>query len=222
MFELFESIIGDTMTVGTYAACIGVALACGVIAALAASFRNHISAGFAASLILLPPIVCTLLLMVNKNVGTGIAVAGAFSLVRFRSAPGKAREIVFIFLVMTAGLCCSAGYIWIGLLLTALISLIAAALGKVSFAADRELELKITIPESLNYTEEFDDLFSQYTRYCKLTKVKTSNMGSLYKIDYRLKLKDDSQAKQFLDDLRCRNGNLEIMLCNAGERSEEL
>ena len=171
---------------------------------------------------MLPIIVTTVILMVNDNVGTGIAVAGAFSLVRFRSAPGKARDISAIFLVMTAGLACAAGYIAISLLFTLIASGVILLLSRIPMSCDRFVALHVTVPESIHFADAFDDLFGQYTKSWRLLKAKTSNMGSLYKLDYKIEMKDPSTVQEFLDAMRCRNGNLEIAILNDTEGEDEL
>ena len=221
MSALFQSISSGTITGFTYFVGLGVAFLCGLIAAFAASYRARVSKSFVISLILLPAIVHTVIIMVNGNVGTGVAVMGAFSLVRFRSVPGKARDIVAIFLAMTAGLACAAGYIFIALLFT-----VAVCLTMLLFAhlpvGDRSMELRITVPESLHYVNEFDDLFAEYTKSHRLIKVKTTNMGSLYKLTYRVELKRREDSRALIDNLRCRNGNLEISLAETTDSPEEL
>ena len=223
MYELFESIIiGTDITVDVYLLCLLAAGVCGVVTALAASFRSHASKSFLTSLVLLPMIVCTVIAMVNGNVGTGIAVMGAFSLIRFRSVPGKARDIVVIFLAMTAGLACAGGYVGIALLFTVIVSLGMVVLSLIPLGNERSMDLHITIPESLRYADEFADLFSKYTKSHRLIQAKTTNMGSLYKLHYRVEMKDAKQGQAFIDELRCRNGNLEIALCEILAGVEEL
>ncbi len=222
MSELFNSIIGDTIGIGSYLLCLLGAVICGVLTAAAASYKTNATKSFLVSLILLPAIVETVITMVNGNVGTGVAVMGAFSLVRFRSVPGKARDIVSIFLAMTAGLACAAGYVAIAVLFTILVCTIMIILAHISIGDDKLMELRITVPESLNFYGEFDDIFAQYTKKHRLVKTKTSNMGSLYKLTYTIEMKDKNEAKDFMDKLRCRNGNLEISLSEALEGSEAL
>ena len=221
MLALFEP-IQTTNTLTAYLLGAGFAFLCGVIAALTASFRTHISKSFLISLVILPVIVQTVIMMVNGNVGTGIAVAGAFSLVRFRSVPGRAREIAAIFLAMTAGLACAAGYLAIALLFTLITGAVILLLSVTPIRSEREWEMRITIPESLNYTNAFDDIFATYTKSARLVGVRTTNMGSLYRLDYRIQIKDASRSQEMIDELRCRNGNLEIRIAIAAERSEEL
>ena len=222
MAEIFASIMtaGGGVTLGAYLISLGLALLCGLIVLLATSVRNRISKSFAITVFLLPAIVHTVIIMVNGNIGTGIAVAGAFSLVRFRSVPGRAREIASIFLSMTAGLTCAAGYVAIAVLFTALISVIMLVFSLIPIKREREYELHITVPESLNYYGAFDSVFKEYTRSVRLVKSKTSNMGSLYKLTYIVDLKNPAESKNMIDSLRERNGNLEIALNIAPEENE--
>lgn len=223
MLDLFDSIIvGSTITLDTYLICLLASGVCGVLTALAASFRSHSSKSFLTSLVLLPMIVCTVIAMVNGNIGTGVAVMGAFSLIRFRSVPGKARDIVVIFLSMTAGLACAGGYVGIALVFTVLVSLGMLVMAFIPMGSDRSMDLHITIPESLRYANEFDDLFDKYLKSHRLLQAKTTNMGSLYKLHYRVEMKDAKQSQSFIDELRCRNGNLEIALCEITGGMEEL
>ena len=222
MSSIFSSVLTGSFSVGLYLLCLLVAGVCGVITALAMSRESSASHSFLISLVVLPIIVTTVILMVNGNVGTGIAVAGAFSLVRFRSAAGKARDISAIFLVMTAGLACAAGYVAIALLFTLIASGVLLLLSRIPMSCDRFVALHITVPESVHFADAFDDLFEEYTKSRKLIKAKTSNMGSLYKLDYKIEMKDPEAVQEFLDALRCRNGNLEIALLNDAEGGEEL
>jgi len=222
MSAIFESILSDTFSVSTYLVCLLCAGICGILTALAISYRNPVSKSFFASLVILPIVVSTVILMVNGNVGTGIAVAGAFSLVRFRSVAGKARDIAAIFLVMTSGLACAAGYIGIAILFTILLCVLILILSQIPFGSDRMMELHITVPETLNFSNAFDDLFKQYAKQWKLVKTRTSNMGSLYKLHYRIELKHRDNLQAFMDELRCRNGNLEIAIMDASENADEL
>jgi len=222
MLELFTSVFAEGMTLQNYLIGAAVATLCGIIAAFTSAFKSQITKSFAVSLIVLPVIVETVILMVNGNVGTGVAVMGAFSLVRFRSVPGKAKEIAAIFLSMTAGLACAAGFIWIALIFTAMVGLLIVAVTAVPLASERCLELRITVPESISFEDAFDDLFSEYAKSCTLINVKTTNMGSLFKLKYRIMLKGNVSKKEFIDKLRCRNGNLEVALGVSAESTETL
>ena len=222
MSAIFNSILSGGFSVGMYMACLSAAALCGLIASLVMGKLGDASRGFRISLVALPMVVCTVILMVNGSVGTGIAVAGAFSLVRFRSVAGKAKDISAIFLVMTAGLACAAGYVLIALLFTVLVSLVILLLSHLPMGEQKGHELHITVPESLHFSDAFDDLFAKYTLSHKLTKTRTSNMGSLYKLAYDIRLRDPSEAQAFIDELRCRNGNLEILICEKLEDAETL
>ena len=222
MSSIFSSILTGSFSVGQYLLCLLFAGLCGVIAALSLRSESNTTRSFLISLVVLPIIVTTVILMVNGNVGTGIAVAGSFSLVRFRSAAGKARDITAIFLAMAAGLACAAGYVAIALLFTVIASGLILLLSRVPMSCDRFAALHITVPESVHFANAFDDLFEQYTKSRTLVKARTSNMGSLYKLDYKIEMKDPDKLQEFLDALRCRNGNLEIAILNDTEGGEEL
>lgn len=184
----------------------------GAVIAWAAGFKSRQSKGFLLAVMLLPVIVQMVIMLVSDSVGAGIAVMGAFSLVRFRSAPGSAKEIVSIFLAMATGLATAKGYLGLAALFVIVICAIMVISNFVNIKEkdDLQRELKITIPEDLNYAHEFDDLFGKYTKQAKLMNVKTTNMGSLYKLSYRVELKSEDDVQTFIDELRCRNGNLEI------------
>lgn len=186
--------------------------------AAAYTYKSKYNAGFVRTLAILPAVVCIVIMMVNGNVGTGVAVAGAFSLVRFRSVPGSAKEIGAIFIAMGAGLVSGMGYLGYAVLYTVILSLVMALYVQIRAwekNAGSEKTMVITIPEDLDYTEVFDDLLEAYTSRYELTEVKTTNMGSLFKLTYQLSLKDTSKEKEMIDHLRCRNGNLK-----SGENQE--
>lgn len=222
MFNLFTAMSNGDVTVSTYLISALIAVICGLVVAFAASFRTRITKSFAACLIILPIAVQTVIIMVNGSIGTGIAVAGAFSLVRFRSVPGKAKDIVSIFVAMASGLACAAGYVIIAPLFAILASICMIAVMSFKISSEKEVELKITIPETLNFSGAFDDLFEKYTSQNRLIHVKTTNMGSLYKLTYRIEMKSAENTKEFIDELRCRNGNLEISISQTEGSIEEL
>lgn len=219
---MLSSITSGDITTGGYLLCLLAAGLCGVLTSFAASYRTRVSKSFIVSLVLLPMIVETVIVMVNGNIGTGVAVMGAFSLVRFRSVAGKARDIAAIFLAMTAGLACAAGYIGIAVLFTVIVCAVMIVLACVPLGEERMVELHITVPETLHFAGAFDDLFEEYTKSHRLVKTRTSNMGSLYKLLYRVEMKNPQQVQDFIDQLRCRNGNLEIAISEVLEGSEEL
>jgi uncharacterized membrane protein YhiD involved in acid resistance len=220
--NFFGNIFINGMTVATYLLSSVFALISGAVVAMASSYKSRTSKSFFATLIILPFAVHTVILMVNGNIGAGIAVAGAFSLIRFRSVPAKAREIISLFVAMAAGLACASGYIGISLIFTAIACVAMILLASINMRSDREQELRITIPEDINFTGVFDDLFEKYTTRATLISVKSANMGSLYKLTYRIEMKNDNEMRDFIDDIRVRNGNLEIALFRIDVNSEEL
>lgn len=213
---LFDTTGVTTITVPKFLLCVGVALLIGIMIAAVYTFRSRYTKSFVVTLAMLPAIVCVVILMVNGNVGAGVAVAGAFSLVRFRSVPGTAKEIGTIFLAMGSGLIAGMGYLAYAILFTIIL---CAAMICFSFVTTKmkntpslEKTLRITIPEDLNYGNVFDDLFEKYTKSSEIVSVKTTNMGSMFKLQYNIILNDIKQEKEFIDELRCRNGNLEISI----------
>ncbi len=214
IFEgIFDSDLVNTITVTQFLLCICVALFVGLFLALAYSYKATSSKSFVVTLATLPVVVCVVIMMVNGNMGTGVAVAGTFSLVRFRSVPGTAKEIGAIFIAMGAGLMLGMGYLGYGVLFTVFVSLANLLYNQTSFGEKKntlDKTVTVTIPEDLNYTNVFDAVFAEFTSGHGITNVKTTNMGSLFKITYKLKLKSADIEKAFIDELRVRNGNLEI------------
>ena len=192
---------------------IAAGLALGLVIALIYMYRSDYNKPFVVTLALLPAIVGAVISIVNGNLGTGVAVMGAFSLVRFRSIPGTAKEIGYIFFSMAVGLATGMGYIPYAAVFTVIVGIVSLVLFKSRFGEIRgaKKQLKITIPESLDYSGLFDDLFDAFTRFHKLRRVKTTNMGSLFQLYYDIILKDETEEKAFIDQLRYRNGNLDII-----------
>ena len=209
---MLESVIGNAITLESFLLCTAVSLVLGIGLAFVAAYKQKTSSTFAILLALLPAVVQLVIMLVNGNVGTGVAVAGAFSLVRFRSAPGNAREIGIIFLAMALGLATGMGLLGLAVLSFVILSAVLLGLTAIGFGQRKTgtRVLKITIPENLDYDGLFDDLFAQYTESCTLNRVRTSNMGTLYELEYIVTLPGDTVPKAFLDALRCRNGNLNI------------
>lgn len=201
--------------------CALAALVLGLVVSFLYMYRNSYNRGFAVALVLLPAVVASVVSVVNGNIGIGIAIGGAFGLVRFRSAPGTARDILAIFLAMAAGLICGAGYVLLAVLMVLVITAIGFVLLTVGFGSRnmKERELRITVPETLDYSDTFDDIFKKYLASCELEKVKTTNMGSLFRLYYRVTLRDPKLEKEMLDEIRIRNGNLEIV-CGAIDTSK--
>ncbi len=224
MFQgLFDQESAYVISITDFLLCVGTALLCGLILSLCAAFRSRSSGSFRGTLALLPSVVCIVIMMVNGNIGAGVAVAGAFGLVRFRSLPGTAREIGLLFLAMGTGLICGMGYLAYAIVTAVLLGGISMLYYGCNFGSQRVSRiLTVTIPEDLNYTEIFDDLFQSYASRCELESVKTTNMGSLFRLTYQITLKDAAKEKELIDALRCRNGNLEITVSRPGFGIAEL
>lgn len=221
---MLNSILTGTITWYSLLICTGASFIFGIIGALVYMYKSSYTKGFVITLALMPAIVQIVIMLVNGNLGTGVAVMGAFSLVRFRSAPGGAKEIGSIFLAMAIGLATGIGYIGIAAIFLAMYSLVSLLLSFTRFGehSPLEKELKITIPESLDYNGIFDDLFKEYTKKAELVRVKTTNMGSLYELTYNITIPDMSREKEFIDKIRCRNGNLNIVCGRVPIGKEEL
>ena len=221
---IFETNTTSSITFSSFLLCIGTALFLGLIIALTYTYKTNYTKSFVVTLATLPAIVCMVIMMVNGSLGVGVAVAGRCSLVKFRSLPGTAKEIGAIFLAMGTGLATGIGYLGYAALFTGIVNgvLFIYTASQIGEKKSTERILKLTIPEDLDYTGVFDDLFNQYTSKCERVSVKTINMGSLFKVTYDLELKDLNEEKAFIDDLRCRNGNLEIMMSSQVQNVSEL
>ena len=206
----------DSLTMGVFLAIIAAALVLGAVHALVYLHNNRCSRSFAAALAILPAVVSVVILMVSGSIGAGVAVAGTFSLVRFRSAPGSAKEIAAVFISMAIGLACGMSCIGVAALFTLILCLADSFYTRIGFGESRDAELhkvlQITVPEGLEYAGIFDDLFEEYTSEARLLRVKTTNLGSLNRLSYELTLRRPGTEKALIDELRCRNGNLEISL----------
>lgn len=212
------------MSMEVFLACTGVSLILGILISILHCYRNRSSKNFLLTLAILPVVVQVVITIVNGNLGTGVAVMGAFSLIRFRSVPGNAREIGNIFLAMVIGLADGMGYIGIAAMLFVIVAVLQILLLIIPVHVENPCEkiLKITIPENLDYEGIFDDVFQKYTVKAQLNKVRTVNMGSLYELQYGIILRNESTEKAFLDDIRCRNGNLGLSCGRPVSQGEEL
>ncbi len=215
---LFDAETASIISVADFMICIVSSLVIGLIISVMYMYRNTYSKSFIVTIATIPAIVCAVIMMVNGNVGAGVAVAGAFSLVRFRSAPGTAKEIGVLFMAMGAGIITGMGYIAYAFLFAVIMGLVDMLYARIDFGAkkraDLDRTLHVTIPEDLDYVEVFDDLFARYTKKSELVNVKTTNMGSLFKLTYHITFQESGTEKAFIDAVRCRNGNLEIALSN--------
>ena len=211
---LFDTDLTTVISVTDFLLCLGCSLVLGLVMAFAYMYRTRYTKSFVVTLALLPAVVCVVIMMVNGNVGTGVAVAGAFSLVRFRSVPGTAKEICTLFLAMGAGLIAGMGYLGIAVLFTLVMCAVFVLYNCLDFGTKKNAAtfktFTITIPEDLGYSGVFDDIFAEFTRSHDLVRVKTTNMGSMFKLTYNVELRDATKEKEMIDKMRCRNGNLEI------------
>ena len=223
---ILDTTAAADISMAQFALAGGAALLLGLVVALTYMYNTRFTKSFVVTLALLPAIICVIIIMVNGSIGTGIAVAGAFSLVRFRSVPGTAREICAIFMAMASGLIAGTGYIGIAAVFTAVMCLAFMILNKLDFGTKRNAgkykTFRIMVPEDLDYTAIFDDVFAEFTSSNELVQVKTTNMGSMFRLTYDVILKDPSREKEMIDRIRCRNGNLEINVSSQATVATEL
>lgn len=223
---LFDTDMTTVISVTDFLLCVGCSLVIGLILAFAYMYRTRYTKSFVVTLALLPAVVCVVIMMVNGNVGAGVAVAGAFSLVRFRSVPGTAKEIGILFLAMGAGLIAGMGYLAFAFLFAVILCAATMLYSRLDLGEKKNARLyktlRITIPEDLDYSQVFEDLFATYTTSWELVQVRTTNLGSLFKLTYNITLKSDDGEKVLIDKLRCRNGNLEISVSRQETVATEL
>ena len=229
---MLESILGvaeqpNVITLGTAVTYMVAAIVLGILLGIVYMLiteRSKRSVGFIVSLVMLPAVVAIVIVLVGSNVARAFSIAGVFSLVRFRSVPGEGKDISLVFLAMASGLACGLGYLTLAFAVTVLLGIIVIICFKVLAALfkDESKQLRILIPEDMAYAGAFDDLFAQYTNKVHLEKVKTTNMGTLFELTYQVAMKADANEKKFIDELRCRNGNLTIMLCKKEQNIEKL
>ena len=213
----------STFGIENVLAAFGVALVLGLL--IATLYRRYaVSHGFPVVLALMPMLISAVIMIVNGNIGASVAVLGAFSLVRFRSATGSAMEIGFLFFAMAVGLAIGMGFLTLAALIAVIVGSAFFILEKTGFGnkESKDRQLKITIPEDLDYNGIFDDLFQKYTVHSKLSRVKTTNMGTMYELSYIIEMRDMAQQKAFIDELRCRNGNLTIAIGFVKKAKNEL
>ena len=212
---MLDSILASStgsVTFGEIILCTGISLVLGVLIACVYMHRNIYTKNFVVAIALLPAIIQSVIMVVNGNLGAGVAVMGAFSLVRFRSVPGNAREIACVFFAMAVGLAAGMGYVAYAVMFAVTISTVMLLYSRLPFG-EREpgvKNLRVTIPEDLDYVHLFDDLFLEYTHSSVLDKVRTTNLGSLFELQYTVTLKSIDREKELLDKVRQRNGNLNV------------
>ncbi len=224
MTNIFASIFTGQLTLGQFVLAIISSMIMGLILSLVFMYRNTYTKSFISALILIPAVETVVIMLVNDNLGTGLSVAGSFALIRFRSVKGNARELVAVFIAMTIGIVCGTGYVALAGVFTLLLCAAMFVLNLTGFGSVSENEryLKITIPESLNYDEVFNDVLERYTGRYQLESIKTLTLGSLFRLEYSVTMKNVSDVKKMIDELRTRNGNLEIMCGKPAVNREEL
>lgn len=186
--------------------------------------KKKYSSHFAFSLAILPVIVCVVIMVVGSDIARAISLGGVFALVRFRSVPGDSKDITNVFFAMVVGLACGMGYVPLAAIVTVIIGVVYFVLNFTQYGVRRcdTKQLRITVPENLNFNGAFDDLFGEYATNVELEQIKTTNLGTLYELTYSIDMKKNVDEKAFIDSLRCRNGNLNIILCKMPERLEKL
>lgn len=209
--SIFDSSL-NSLSFVTILLCFLTSIILGLVVAFTHMKTSRYTKNFIITLVILPTLVEVVMIMVNGNLGTSVAILGAFSLVRFRSIPGNSKEITIIFLAMAIGLSVGMGHLLFAILLTVIVCLLIFILSYSKFGENEIKNLKITIPEDLDYTGVFKDIFDKYMKEVDLQKVKTTNMGSTYDLTYKIKLKKDVNEKELIDEIRVRNGNLTILL----------
>lgn len=210
---MFNTILGENLNIISFTICLCTSLVLGLVISIVHMKTTKSNKNFITTLAILPSLVATVILLVNGNLGTSVAVLGAFSLIRFRSVPGNSKEILSVFFAMAIGLAVGVGYIGFAVLFTLAISLIILLTSILKFGEDAKIKkLKILIPEDLDYSEVFDDIFSKYLSKYDLISAKTVNMGSIFELTYDITLNKNINEKEFIDALRIRNGNLKIAI----------
>ena len=209
---MLESILSNGLTDGTFIICILVSLILGFATSILFSYKERLSGSLMLTTTLLPAAICMIIMLVDGSIGTGIAIAGAFTLVRFRSVPGNAREIAAIFIDMTLGLACGTGYIYVALVFFLIIAAVIVTLSHTALINQKE-----NIPENLEFEGMFDSVLKKYSNKYTLLKVKTTNMGTMYELEYRIEMKSMDKFKELIDSIRCRNGNLNIAVLRLSE-----
>ena len=224
MTNIFSSIFTGSLTLGQFLLAIVSSMIMGLILSVVFMHKNTYTRSFITALVLIPAVETVVIMLVNDNLGVGLSVAGSFALIRFRSVKGNAKELVAVFIAMTIGIICGTGYVALAgvftlLLCSVMLALTLTGFGKIS---ENNRYLKITIPESLNYDEVFADILDKYTDSYELESIKTLTLGSLFRVEYSINMKDSTKVKAMIDELRTRNGNLEIMCGKPSTNREEL
>ena len=224
---MFTSVLNgavSSLSITAVLLCLAASVICGLLIALVYRACEHPNKGFSLTLAILPAIVQVIILMVNGNLGVGVAVAGSFSLVRFRSLPGKASDILIIFLAMGIGLCTGMGYIWFALAATVAVCALYPIYAKTGIleADGTYRNIRINMPEDLDYTNVFDEVFKKYTTSYQIESVRTLNLGTMFQAEYSIRLRNVAEEKTMIDQIRVRNGNLPVICGRASTIAGEL
>ena len=219
---LSQNIIGDDPTIVIFLLTTMCSLIFGAIVAWIYTVQNKRSKTMAIALVIMPAIVQAIIMLVSGNIGAGVAVAGAFNLVRFRSAPGNAKDIGYIFFAMVIGFIAGMGFLLFSAIFLVVLGATLFITASIVMDKNETRILRITLPESLDFNGLFDDLFVKYAKDVSLTRVRTTNMGSLYELTYTLQLMKPEEVKAFIDELRCRNGNLNVLLSHKSVDTDDL
>lgn len=224
MTNIFGSIFTGSLTLGQFMLAIVASMFMGLILSGVFMYRNTYTKSFVSALVLIPAVETVVIMLVNDNIGVGLSVAGSFALIRFRSVKGTAKELSAVFIAMTIGIICGTGYVALAGVFTLLLAAVMLVLNVSGFGkvSEKNRYLKITIPESLNYDEVFNEILDKYCSSYELESIKTLTLGSLFRIDYSITMKDADRTKAMIDELRTRNGNLEIMCGKTYTNREEL
>ena len=224
MTNIFSSIFTGSLTLGQFMLAIVSSMIMGLILSIVFMYKNTYTKSFITALVLIPAVETVVIMLVNDHLGVGLSVAGSFALIRFRSVKGTAKELVAVFIAMTIGIICGTGYVALAGVFTLLLCFVMFILTVTDFGTENgnHRTLKITIPESLDYEDAFDEILKRYTNSYEPVSIKTLTLGSLFRIEYDIQMKDVSQVKEMIDELRTRNGNLEIMCSKPATDREEL
>lgn len=214
---LFSSGVGETLSIGKTLLIIAAALIGGLVISrvyIATHKKQGYAPSFTIALIMLPAIISIIILLIGDNIARAFSLAGAFSLIRFRSAPGDPKDIAYVFFALAVGLACGMGYIGYAGLFALILGCVMLVLEKTNYggSSSPSMLLKVNVPENLNYEGLFDDILNRYTCSWQMNRVKTDDFGTLFVLYYRIELNKKYSQKTFLDELRCRNGNLDISL----------
>ena len=217
--NIFDYQYFQALNLSTLLVVLGSAMVLGFLIGLVYIYTNRksdYSKGLAITLVVLPVVISVIIYLVQDNVVRAFSLAGTFSIIRFRSTQGNPRDLALIFTTLAVGLACGTGFLVVGLVLVILVALILFFIDLIHFGETKKerMILKVTIPESLNYVGVFDDVFKEYTVSNRLTKVKSSNFGTMFILSFDIVMKKDTNQKEFIDALRCKNGNLDILLQN--------